>query len=805
MKTKLFLIDAGTARGKTYAYVEHIAKSSEKFVIGTQLSDLSISVKSRLIDAGIPEIDILVISSKTHKNCRRSFGTAIKSGNPRIIIADQSVVMSQYAGAEDYHLFLDEAPKIDSAIRVKAADPLIHAALTSLFQDTISTNAAYLEIECTETVAYSIARIHREYRKKDEDAALTYAKRFIDLTYAILDTENTRVIFKADDFRHWQEGTIDETSRDRRKLVDKITFHPTLKAAALGKYKSATIACANATKMEFYDHWLPEAKFETHPLSANLRKDISEVKADKIKVHFISENHGSWYELSKLDGGYQRVVNHFADAYQKTFYDKELLFCLRKGKDGEAPFTFKLERPREEPYSQERPAIRLSSNARGLDEFKHIHCAAILSPINPTTPEFKFKRDCHDMSPEAFREARHLNQVYQFASRTSARDYDCVEELHIFVLDRELAEGLCDIFKCAPPVFFDIGVPELRIAKRKIAPKTGTERQNKYLENKRAIENDLSSTDQYEGFKVIQWAKRGADTLAQETMSWFELVQGLAAQANDYSPKSKTSSKVFREGDLKDLANHKLCGNIKSTKLVFLDIDNAMNDPKLLSDFFYKLGWSHFIYHSFSSTNNERHIRVVIGLDTAVNADNYTRIIKLIEADILAKFGTYKDEDGKDRSFFEIDQSKMTINCNFHNPCVPEEGSFPFIKRTAMETGQFKAKLLNVEHYLSRHQVAEPQSSSALIKTIAWQNTTPNVEEILIRNEVRRGTPGGHRNLFLVGQALLLEARLSFEEVQRLLLANIHRFGSPENRSVEGVMDSLRRYFSALIAAREAA
>lgn len=797
-------MDAGTARGKTHTYVNAIATSTARFVIGTQAYDLSISVKDRLIKAGVSEDEIRVISSRTDGNCTKTFKSTLKAKTHRILIVDQSVVMRRYEGAEDFHLILDEAPKIDRAVKIKAAERHMQAAFTSIFEGSITYNSNYYQIECTPVVAIALREIRSSYYRKDEDAGVTYSKKLVDLSYDIENQECVRVLVKAEDLRHWKGGTIDENDRARAKLVDKITFHPTLKPFALGAYKSATIACANATKMEFYNHWLPEADFEAHPLCSQLRDDISDVKADKIHLHFISEEHGSWYELNKLEGGYQRVLDHFQDAFLQHFPNKELLFCMRKAKDGETPFSFRLERPINTPFDPERPAIRLSSNTRGVDEFKHIHCAAILSPLNPTTPEFKFKRDCHAMSSDEFRAARALETNYQFASRISIRDFDCQEDVHIFVLDRLLAEGLQGYFKCAEPTFFDIGIAEMRKKKVRAAPKTGAERQNTYLENQRAIKNDLSNTEQYDGFKVIQWARRGADQLTQTTLSWFEMVAGLEAGATDYKPKSKSATKVFREGDLADLRNHKLRGNIKSTKLIFLDIDNALLDPKLLSNWLYKNGWSHVIYHSYSSTNNEKHIRVVIGLDIAVNADNYTRIIKLLEADIISQFGTFTDGDKK-RSVFEIDQSKMTINCSFQNPCVPCDGVMPFIKRTVMEDGKFQPKFLCVEDFLKRHQVVEPHRTVVPSEVTNANNDPADVEAIFRKYEVPQGSPGGHRNFYLAGQDLLLEANCTFHDVQQLLKLNRHRFGTPDNRSVDGVMNSLRRYFGHVIALREAA
>lgn len=793
MKTKIYLIDAGTARGKTESYVRHIAKSSDRFVVATQQSDLSNSIQDRLISAGVPVTEIRVISGKTDANCNKSFKKALTSKQHRILIVDQSVAMRRYEAQNEFHLIIDEAPKIDKSIKVKATETFMQEAFASLFQDAIGYSSSYYEIVCTVPVAHAIQQIQKSYYKPDVDAPFHYSKQFVELTSLMRDPKLYRVLVHADDLRHWRDGTIDENDRARPKLVSTITFYPTLKPSSVGLYQSVTIACANATKMEFYDHWLPEAEFETSPLTDQLRKDISEVKADKIHIHYLSEKNGSWYALRNLEGGYQRFLSAFADAFNREFPGEELLYCMRKEQVGEPPYVFDVD-----------GAVRLNSNARGVDHLKHLHFAAILSPLNPTTEEFKFKRDCHQMDSEAFRTARVAELNYQFASRLSMRDYERNDDNHVFVLDRKIALALQEIYKCADPIFFDIGIPELAEIPNDQPAKTGAERQHKYLESQKAIKNDLAATEQYDGFGVIKWARRGADKLVQRKVSWFDLINDMEADALGYVPKSKFATKVFREGRLTN-GSHKLRGNIVSTKLLILDIDNALLPPQQLSDFLHKNGWSHFIYHSYSSTNSENHIRVVLGLDIPVNADNYTRIIKLLEADIIAKFGKISVGDKK-VGIFEIDQSKMTINCSFHVPTVPQNGKMPFIKRTIMQDGRFEPKFLCVSEYLSRHQVVQPHMRH-IVDTSKPQSKKReiSVEEILMKHQVPPKSAVGSRKFFLAGQELLLSANCSFDEVARILTANISRFGTPENRSVDGVIQSLKRYYGARIALRDAA
>lgn len=290
------------------------------------------------------------------------------------------------------------------------------------------------------------------------------------------------------------------------------------------------------------------------------------------------------------------------------------------------------------------------------------------------------------------------------------------------------------------------------------------------------MKNDHANTGQYDGFKFIAWANKYAQQLATADSSWFDMGAYLENDHKTYQPRNKSQAKCFREGDLADPANHKLVNNIKATKLIILDMDVVKRDPKDLSDFLYDRGWSHYIYNSHGSTALEPRIRVIIGLDQAVNAANYSHILNLVRADIDARFtaGTY-----------EIDESKISINTKFHHPSVSVYKSPIFFARhVMMDRFEFEPKFVDVPWFLSRDPVNTKKEKPIGTGRSAESRRADKkqaIEDIIDRWSVAPGQSLGSKH-FHQATVDLKKLGLSREDCIQILTENRHRFGHGQDR-----------------------
>ncbi|GCA50621.1 hypothetical protein KGO5_03068 [Sinorhizobium sp. KGO-5] len=764
MKQKIFLMDAGVARGKTHQIVEHLATTDTKAIIGTQQHKLSLEIKERLIVNGASEDEILVISTKTDKKCRAKFRTAVASGKYRIIFADHSVVLGRYPGTEQYDLFIDEVPTIEKTVRFKKMPKRIQEVMNILFDHQITAESSYYELRLTPQVALEIEAILKEYRNEDEDSVISYNKKFINLCYAITSSQDVRVEVRASEILQWKAGE-----------TPYVTFYQSFKPSIISGYRSATIAAANIHNADFFHQWQDVADFEDHPLCENLRKDVSELKSHLIKIWFLSEEHGTLYRLNQL--GYQYFLDCVADAVaaHPELGNAPYIFCTRKADENGDPYHWKYE-------GKGLPGIRLPSNVKGIDGFKHINIALHLAPVNPPPAIFNHKRDRYGQTSEDVKESIPYEGQYQFMARTSIRDYASDAEVHCVVLDRAAANALQRKFKCADPKPLDIGIPELWGVQVEAA--TSTERSKNSRARAKAIRDDHALTEQYDGFKIIHWEKKESKFLRQNPMDWWKLTSKCEEDANNLVLPANAPRPQFREGDLSDLNNHKLKGNIKSTKLAILDIDEARLPPKPLSDFLYDCGWSHFIYASRSNTADLYSFRVVIGLSEAVNAENYRRIIELVVADIA----TYFELDKRPKDY-PIDRSKLSINSRFFSPTVPDSGHGFFIKRHIMSGGMaFEAKFLDVKWFLSRNQVFDPEAAATFENAPAPKATAERLdpETVLAKWETKPGEGKGNEHLFRCAIELKKNGWTEYETNAFLSTAcERNRFGEGTDRDAK--------------------
>ena len=766
MKFKFYYVDSHTGSGKTYA-LRFVINPNSKAIIGTPRTGISNEIAKDLREFNI---SVKVISGKTHAKCRKAFREAVKSGKHAVIIANHSVVMRKYPGAEetdpcitaDFDLYIDEAPKVDEAVSLKEEHEHLKEAFASVLQGHIGIDTAFLELGYTTHVADVLDK-----HKRMSGAAVTqFSDSYIRFCHARKDPDY-RVVIRAEELRRYQDGAV---TKEAGEDVDTLHFHLLKQPTILDGYKSVTFMAANFLHMEVYRHWERLVDFVPHPVMTDrLRYSDFSHKAGLFHIHFLSEDHGSWSKLQEI--GYQHFLDKTKDAFVARFGNVEHIFCVKKNKPklGEEPFVWGLDNE----HNAEGKGHRLDPSAKGINGFQHVTYALHLVPLNPPTRTFRFKNDYFNMNGEALKAAIGYESHYQFASRTNARDFDDRRETHIFVLDRRAAEELAEKYgpACAgEPQFFDIGISEFSQVKDEA--KTAKQRKAKQRERKKIEENDHENTIQYDDFLFRQWTHKGCTEPLVHHFTWSEIVTALSSLAKTQTLKSKYNSAEFREGFFADHSVHTCKGNIKSAKLMLFDIDKATRDPNELSAFLTRNNISHLIFHSFSSTPLEPRFHVIIPMSEAVNQQNYARIFNLLKADIEAAFG----------DAFEVEEKYFSFNHRMSNPYVSNFKADLIIDGTVWkDVMTYTHAFLDVRFFLNERNEVVKLSKRAptydrKASSVSEKDKADTARQIIDNRAVAPGEKKGRDNFYDAGVELA-KAGFSYIECVQILAENKHLFG----------------------------
>lgn len=749
--------------GKTRSIINNTILSGKPTIITTPTDTLSFQYEGYFLSQDIVPVVIepVVISRKRNpdRNSHDHFRDAVKCRS-RVILVSRDVFHETDISTEGFDVYEDEYPDILDIITFENAE-LARDLLVKLLEcKTLTKSARYYELELT-TFAKDIAKDGwKAAIIRDSEDLLKLCKR--------LESKHFRVYILADTYKKYREGKI-------AKLQFWTIMLPTILRGA-----SPTIVGANGEDTFMMKLWAGLAVFRAAEAIDGDYTTLAHLNG-RARIIYLSKRKVTGTVLSKVK--HQRAYDAAADVVEGAFPGQGHIIGFNNNPVPHGkPFTWKLKH-----------AKQMQLVPHGQNDAKHLHLAVCLGTQFYDPATYKFLKSVFDLDGDEVDRAFGLERLYQLAMRISAREFESDQPFTIVVWDEDSALFLQE--KMGGTIeYMDTGIAALQ-EEEGFKPKAKSKEQRTaeavaaIYEKREKEKMDLlnpDNTKQYDGYKVFVQKNIGVKEFAGVTMSWFDLSEYLEIGHNTYQPKSKKQSQLFREGELLDFKTNKLVNNIVSTKLVFLDMDHIKGDPRLLSDFLYENGWSHFIYNTHSSTPLDQCIRVVIGLSEAVNAPNYLHVINLLVADIYAHFDDADCED-EDR-LFPVDDSKMTINNRFFNPAVSEYKAPLFIKRHVMKAGTFEPKFVDVRFFLSRNpvSVSKPKSGDAPNKSAARQpKNKATIEAILDRWSVpahRPGTKGLGSWNYHQAAVDLKKAGFSKEDSIQILAENRHRFGDGNDR-----------------------
>jgi len=762
-------LSAPTASGKTYALLQTL-KHGGRYIIATPRRAISREIAALLLKAGFAVKLIVGPDDKngndtdTYKDCGKAFRDAIKANCYEVIIIDHKVALKKVSGVENYDIYIDEIPSIVETIPLGTTLPATRTVISTLFPDgNISDSHLYYDLEYTKEIADL-------FTAWDEDEAFRPGKNLFEIGQSLKSGDH-KVVIRGSQLQTYQRSLETETEEVRRL---KLKFHKVLQPEILEKYRSVTVMGANFDNSEMYVGWCGKVVFAENTEMKRYLRSLPDHKKGLVDILYLSEAHDTWASLEKL--GYQEFLDRLARAYEVSFPNTKHIFAVKRAKD-------KCGRPAE-PYrwlhEDSELGLRLDPSSKGVNGLQHINVALHLVPINPSTYEYNFRKEYFGMTADDVKWAISYESQYQFASRTSYRDYESRSQVTIIVLDRNSAFALHKLFgeaSAGEPKFFDIGIEELRSEKKK--PLTDIERQAKSRRGKRIKENETTTNAfQYPDFRIREWKRIESHDPVEISCNWTEFVHLMWKNSRTLQIKSKIARPLYREGYFVDPASHTLAKNIQTSKLIQMDIDKATCDPKELSKFLLKNNLSHLIVSSFSSEPTNPRFHLLIPLSRAVCGDDYEAIFNLIRADIIQKFGG---------EAFEIEKAFKSFNKRLCMPCVSNYNGEIFIDGTLRNKMTWKSSFLDVERYLNRIQIEDDRPGIALRQRRSEKTdiSTSAIDRVIAKLAVPPGMGKGNDNFYQAGVELKKLGCL-YEEVIRILEDNRHKFGRGKDR------DSLR-------------
>lgn len=740
--------------GKTRSIINNTVLSGKPTIITTPTDNLSFQYETYFLSKGIQPV---VISRKRNPttNSHDHFRDAVKCRS-RVILVSRDVFHETDISTEGFDVYEDEYPDVLDIITFDNAELARDLLVKLLDCKTLTKSARYYELELT-AFAKDIAKDGwKAAIIQDSEDLLKLCKR--------LESRHYRVYILADTYKKYREGKIG-------KLQFWTIMLPTILRDA-----SPTIVGANGEDTFMTKLWAGLASFRTADTIDGDYSTLAHLN-DRSRIIYLSKCKVTGTVLSKVK--HQRAFDAAADAINTAFPGEDHIYGFNANPIPHGkPFSWKL------PHGKQMQLV-----PHGQNDAKHLDMAVCLGTQFYDPATYKFLKSVFNLDGHEVDRAFGLERLYQLAMRISAREFKSDKPFTIVVWDEYSAVFLQE--KMGGTIeYIDVGIREFQ-TEDEIKKKTKSKEQrsadatiatNERREKEKMKMLNPDNTTQYDGYKIFVQKDIGTKEFAGLTMSWFDLAAYLEEGHSTYKPKSKKQSHLFREGEILNFKTNKLVNNIQSTKLVFLDMDHIKGEPKDLSNFLHKNGWSHIIYNTHSSTPLDQSIRVVIGLSEAVNAANYLHVINLLIADIYAHFD---DADCKDEDrLFPVDDSKMTINNRFFIPAMSEYKAPVFIKRHVMKDGTFEPKFVDVRFFLSRNPVYISQSKANDVPTKSAARQPKNkatIETILDRWAVAPEQGKGSFNFFNAAVDLK-KAGLSKEDTIQILAENRHRFGNGRDR-----------------------
>lgn len=782
MAIQFHYVDGPVGSFKTTSLLNYLRNNPIPATLCTQTNALSDQYESA------DGLAIEMICREVHKNgdytaASQTYRDRLKTSAARIYAVNQQVAIDCQDDADpDRFYYFDEIPTVFETFKFNSL-PLSQDFVSGWLASSLSEAPEYYELVDTQFIRNIAEHGWKDDVLKDCEDILKVAQRIASPHY--------RVFVLAKAFNVFKNGLP-------KQLQFFVVARPSLFP------KNSTFMGANYKKSLQYLIWSAseDVDFVPHPDIKAKHDDLSH-KANQTSIHYVSErNFSKALFTDKVQGvdkaatptSFPKIAKATGKAIAERFPKTEFLYCTNT------------------TYERTKWAGPLgtlvSSNSRGWNGGRGFNMAVFLAAINFDPASVNFLKKVYGIDHEAAKCALTYEAAYQFAGRTSLRMYGSKEPVTLIFGDRATARAMQSFIPgCAEPTLIDIGIPELlfpddepeadeegqgeaepvKIEKTAAEVKDANNERSQLRNRRKRILENHAQTLQYEDFRFRFWAHNSAmTTVESEALDWETVLEFFKTYVNREEIPVKDANKMFREGVFFDYENHLLKDNILSTKIVVLDIDDISGDVYELSGWLKSRKISHLVVSTYSCLNVENYserqikVRVLVPLTEAVDAENYNRIIRLLNRDIRERFP--KGEHG---SQFPVDPLCMSINNRFYAPCRPAKGEPIFIDGTYYDYDitRFvkKAPVFLDSKWCMARNLPEDLEAPVIKRHIAG-SVRKTAEEIVIECAALSGKGNGDAP-FYNAAVELVKAGYSKEEATAALSGKEHMFGSGKGRN----------------------
>jgi hypothetical protein len=228
----------------------------------------------------------------------------------------------------------------------------------------------------------------------------------------------------------WNRMTVDRKTPDyKRGTVTIIGFR---RPDNLKAFKSVTIMCALFKHTMLYAVWKQLGVTFHQSESINVTESVTQLGKRKLNIYWLFDE-GWSKRVRDRSGGIEKVFDLIQESGVINRDEKVCVVANVDDKD-----KIKASFPE---------AIVMPSNSRGLNDYrehnKMIHCAA----LNPYTSDIRWMEEVLDVSADYQRRARTGQEIYQAIMRLSIREPEATDDIHVVVMDKDVAEWLVQWFE----------------------------------------------------------------------------------------------------------------------------------------------------------------------------------------------------------------------------------------------------------------------------------------------------------------------------------------------------------------------
>jgi hypothetical protein len=421
-----------------------------------------------------------------------------EASNGEVLFITHSALMQcQYWDRRsEWHLIMDEAPQVffSSEITLPKNYNILLPAL----------NIAPANIRYSHLTPGDARLLEEIAVNRDHDQVYSLFQDFA----AKLLSQNWGMYVLSEQWERFQGGQLTD---------GKLLVFGLIEPSVFDGFASTTIMSANLEQTLIHRHLIEKGYgFQGHERIAGKLRYTKHGNGDLLTIHYAVED-GNWSKRRR------DVLVRVGDEECSV---NELIICGTQVLFGEESFVWLANKDIESRDPFDGRGIKLPHSPHGLNDFQHIHNAAILPALNPSPALYAFLDEVAHFDPDEVRQAVYFEAVYQAAGRISLRNPEDLAPKHVVVADLAAAENLKALFPGA-------NLMRLPLADR-ISPNKKVGRTRKYA-------TDAARKAEYRN----RHKAKLLDQLDQVNLDWGETKSPISLKVVSSRPESQFGGSIF--------------------------------------------------------------------------------------------------------------------------------------------------------------------------------------------------------------------------------------------------------------------